>query len=408
MARTTKTNRTATLEDVTRRCSVGVAARASTLEEGLGHAQKAKGQVADAEQQVMTGLASLQAVKPIFSGTTEYMLTCERLLTEVVGALETDVQELRSIQTALSGLEEPTSRILQGLLAYSVEAIHSRIRSRMNKLGGDLSEAALPHPAVNLAPAASPVRRRSDSLPPREFVPSEIEEGLSMDSLVQAGLDNFERAGAHLEACFESLGQAQASCSQAVRSLGALNEKYRVLERMESGATSPEINDAVIQVQELAQEVDLQVIRLERVAAAPDRARGPLLAVFENMGRLLMNGVVAEGTPSESRDVSAKEILQQALQGNLDALGEFSVQADDPQWQAMADALYQAARTEELGVALRAVEGLRKMALGSGDSRTDAGDNLLSLSNSPSAPEAVRSAANAALFDLTDGSGESP
>jgi hypothetical protein len=127
--------------------------------------------------------------------------------------------------------------------------------------------------------------------------------------------------------------------------------------------------------------------------------------VFENMGRLLVSGVVAEGSPADSRDISAREVLQHALRGDSAGIQAFAVNADEAQLQAMSDALYHSARTQELEAALYAVEALRGLALSAGGASTEAGDNLLSLSNSLSVPEAVRSAATAALIDLTDGSG---
>jgi len=407
MAGTTKTTKIATLEDVTRRCSVGIAARASMLEEGIGHARQAKGHVADAEQHMASGLSALNAVKPAFGGTSEYMLTCSRLIGEVMHDLEIDGAELRQIQTGISNLEEPTADILQQMLTYSVDAIQSRIRSRMNKLGGDFSMPFAPRPAVNLGQIGSPPRRRPESLipQPREFTLSDIDDGMAMDTLVQAGLENFERGGALLEGCFDSLQLAQVAVAHATRSLDSLNRKYRALEEMEAGSNSSEINGAIAQLERLVHDVELQVGRLERIGGASERVRGPLLAVFENMGRLLVSGVVAEGSPADSRDISAREVLQHALRGDSAGIQAFAVNADEAQLQAMSDALYHSARTQELEAALYAVEALRGLALSAGGASTEAGDNLLSLSNSLSVPEAVRSAATAALIDLTDGSG---
>ncbi len=409
MAGTTKTTRIATLEDVTRRCSVGIAARASMLEEGIGHARQAKGHVADAEQHMASGLSALTAVKPAFGGTSEYMLTCARLIGEVTNDLEIDISELRQIQVTISSLEEPTAEILQQMLTYSVDAIQSSIRSRMNKLGGDFTMPFVQRPAVNLGQIGSPPRRRPDSLLPqqREFSLSDIDDGMAMDTLVQAGLENFERGGALLEACFDSLQLAQVAVAHSTRSLDALNRKYRSLEEMESGSNSSEINGAVAQIEHLIHDVELQAGRLERIGGASERVRGPLLAMFENMGRLLVSGVMAEGSPADSRDISAKEVLQQALRGDTAGMETFASNADDSQLQAMSDALYHSARTQELEAALYAVEALRSLALSAGGATTEAGDNLLSLSNSLSVPEAVRSAATAALIDLTDGSGMS-
>jgi exonuclease VII small subunit len=405
MAGTTKTTRIATLEDVTRRCSVGIATRAAMLEEGIGHARQAKGYVADAEQHVSTAFSAIQAVKPAFSGTTEYMLACSRLIGEITNDLEGGLSELRQIQAAISGLEEPTADILQQMLAFSVDAIQSRIRSRMNKLGGDFTMPIAPRPAVNLGQINSPPRRRPESIaPPREFTMSDIDDGMAMDNLMQAGLENFERGGELLEACFDSLQLAQVAVAHSTRSLDALSQKYHSIEGMEVGSSASEINGAVAQIERLIHDVEQQAVRLERVGGTAERVRGPLLAVFENMGRLLVSGVMAEGSPADSRDLSAKEVLKQALRGDLSGMQGFATNADDAQLQAMSDALYHSARTQELEVALYAVEALRSLALSSEGARTEAGDNLLSLSNSLSVPEAVRSAATAALIDLTDGS----
>lgn len=407
MAGTTKTTRIATLEDVTRRCSVGIAARASMLEEGIGHARQAKGHVADAEQHMSAGLGALHAVKPAFSGTSEYMLTCSRLIGEVTSDLENDIAELRQIQVTVANLEEPTAEILQQILTYSVDAIQSRIRTRMNKLGGDFSMPMMPRPGLNLGQIGSPPRRRPESLipQPREFSMSDIDDGMAMDTLLQAGLENFERGGVLLEACFDSLQLAQVAVAHSTRSLDLLNRKYRALEEMEAGSVASEINGAIAQLQRLTHDVELQAGRLERIGGASERVRGPLLAIFENMGRLLVSGVMSEASPAESRDISAKEVLQQALRGDTAGMDVFAANADESQLQAMSDALYHSARTQELEAALYAVEALRSLALSAGGAGTEAGDNLLSLSNSLSVPEAVRSAATAALIDLTDGSG---
>ncbi|HMA96125.1 MAG TPA: hypothetical protein VKP30_25740 [Polyangiaceae bacterium] len=408
MAGTTKTTRIATLEDVTRRCSVGIAARAAMLEEGIGHARQAKGHVADAEQHVVAGLSALNTVKPAFAGTTEFMLTCARLLGEVTSDLDSDVAELRTIQQTIGGLEEPTAEILQQMLAFSVDAIQSRIRSRMNKLGGDFSMPSMPRPAVNLGQLGSPPRRRPESLlPSREFSLSDIDDGMAMDTLMQAGLENFERSSALLESCFDSLQLAQVAIAHATRSLDSLNRKYRGIEELESGSSAAEIGGALAQLERLSQDVEVQVGRLERIGGASERVRAPLLAILENMGRLLVTGIMAEGSPADFRENSAKEALQQAMRGDADAIEGLAATADDTQLQALSDALYHAARTQEPEAALHAVEALRRLALSQGGQRTDAGDNLLSLTNSLSVVEEVRSAATAALIDLTDGSGSS-
>lgn len=410
MAGTTKTTRIATLEDVTRRCSVGIAARAAMLEEGIGHARQAKGHVADAEQHVLAGLSALNTVKPAFAGTTEFMLTCARLIGEVSGDLESDVAELRAIQQTISGFEEPTAEILQQMLAYSVDAIQSRIRNRMNKLGGDFSMPSMPRPAVNLGQISSPPRRRPESLlpQPREFALSDIDDGMAVDTLMQAGLENFERGSGLLESCFDSLQLAQVAVAHATRSLDALSRKYRAIEEMEAGSSATELSSAIAQIERLIQDVEVQAARLERIGGASERVRAPLLAILENMGRLLVSGIMAEGSPADLRDFSAKEVLQKSLRGDVAGIEDFAATADDSQLQSMSDALYHTARTQELETALYAVEGLRQLALSSAGARTDASDNLLSLSNSPSVAEEVRSAATAALIDLTDGSGTSP
>jgi exonuclease VII small subunit len=408
MAGTTKTTRIATLEDVTRRCGVGIAARASMLEEGIVHARQARAQLAEAEQHFGTGLSALVAVKPAFAGTSEFMLTCSRLLSELTGDLENDLLDLRQIQVAIASLEEPTSEILRQFLAYSVDVIQSSIRGRMNKLGGDFAMPSLPRPAINLGQSVPPPRRRAESMPPREFAMSDIEDGMAMDGIVQAGLDNFERGGAQLESCYDALVLAQSVIANANRSLESLNRKFRSLAELESGSNSSEINGAIAQLQRLIQDVVVQSSRLERLAGAAERVRAPLLAIFDNMGRLLVSGVVAEGNPADSRDVSAKEVLQRALKGDLSEMVAYCATADDAQNQAVSDALYHAARTQELAGALYAVEALRTLALSVSGSRTEAGDNLLSLSNSMSVPEAVRTAATAALIDLTEGPEKAP
>lgn len=407
MAGTTKTTRIATLEDVTRCCGVGIAARASLLEEGITHARQARAQLAEVEQHFGTALNALGAVKPVFAGTSEYMLTCSRLLSELTGDLEKDLLDLREIRVVITGLEEPTAEILQQILAYSLDAIQARIRGRMNKLGGDFSMPLAPRPTVNLGHSVVPSRRRSE-MPAREFAMSDIEDGLAMDSIVQAGLENFERSGAMLESGYDALVLAQGAIANASKVLEAVARKYRSLEEMESGSNSSEIHGAIAQLRRLIEEVETQSGRLERLAAAPERVRAPLLAILENMGRLLVSGVVTEASPSDSREVSANEVLQRALKGDVSAVADFCANADDGRNQAMSDALYHAARTQELESSLHAVEALRALARSASGSRTEAGDNLLSLSNLPSVPEAVRSAATAALIELTEGSDQSP
>jgi len=72
----------------------------------------------------------------------------------------------------------------------------------------------------------------------------------------------------------------------------------------------------------------------------------------------------------------------------------------------LTEALFHATRTHELHEASHAVEALKRIALMGTGSRTDAGDRLLSLSNSLSVSEAVRAAATAALIDLTGEPGD--
>jgi uncharacterized protein YukE len=378
------------------------------LEEGIVHARQARVQLAEVEQHFTSGLTALVAVKPAFSGTSEYMLTCSRLLSELTNSFESDLLDLRQIQVAITGLEEPTAEILQQFLAYSVDVIQSSIQSRMKKLGGDFSIPAMPRPTITLGQLPTPPRRRAESMPPREFAMTEIDDGMAMDSMVQAGLDNFERGGALLESSYDALVAAQAVVANANKSLEALKRKFSGLAEMESGSNSAEINAAIEQLRRLIADIEVQAGRLERLGSAAERVRSPLLAIFENMGRLLVSGVVTEGSSAEAREgASAKELLQRALKGDVSGIAEYVATADDGQKQAMSDALYHAARTQELENALYAVEALRTLALSAGGSLTEAGDNLLSLSNSLSVPEAVRSAAMAALIDLTDGSGSS-
>jgi hypothetical protein len=336
------------------------------------------------------------------------MLTSARLLTELTGDLEADLLELRSIQSSIAGLEEPMGGILHEIVLYSVEAISSRIRGRMNKLGGDFAIPATLRPAVNLGQMVAPLRRRSESIPPRELTLSEIDEGIPMDNLVHAGLENFERGGALLEGCFDCLNHGQTSLGGVVRELEALKRCFRGLSKLESGTSSSQITGAVAELEHLVQEVDTLTPKLERLSAAAERVRSPLLAILENMGRLLVSSVLSEANPGETREISAKEVLDRVLRGDSDAVAELVATADEAKQQYMSDALYHAARTQELESALFAVQGLRSLALLTVTTRSDAGDNLVSLSNLGSIPEAVRSAATAALIDLTEGSGISP
>lgn len=405
MTGTIKTSRIATLEDVTRRFSVGIAARATMLEEGISLARQARAQLADAEASFVSALGALSALKPALAGSSEYTLTCSRLIGEVAEGVEADLQDLRGAQSSVAQLEEPTADVLQRLLAYSLEAIQARIRGRMHKLGGDFTGPALPRAATpSWSQSAGPQTRRRESIPPREIVWSEIDDSMAMDVIVQAGLENFERGAALLEGSFEALQTSQTPLANAQRTLEALARKFRGLEEREQGSSASEIHGIMSQLESLAVEAEQQAARLARLATTSERVRAPLLAVFENMGRLLMSSVVTESNANDAREASAKQVLARALGGEPDAIREFALNADNEQLQAMSDALYHVARTQE-GAGLPAVESLRALALSGSGSRTIAGDNLLSLSNSSTAPEAVRAAATAALMDLADSSG---
>ena len=403
MTGTTQTSKMITLEDVTRRCSEGLASRASVLEEAIGHARRAKTHVAEAEQQIASGLSALAAVKPVFEGSSEYMLNCSRLVAGVSSDLEKDATDLRQIRTTLEGVEEPTQEILQQMLTFSVDAIRARIRGRMSKLGGDFSVPPVARPLTSSVLSGALSRRRPESLvPPRELSLVEIEDGVSMDSLLQAGLENFDRGAAMLETCFDALRLCEGTVTQAKASLEALAQKYRMLQGLEAGATSTEISGAIEELEKLALAVNELVANSERISGVSERARVPLLAVFENMGKLLVSGIVAEGNPAEARKTAAQEALQQALRGDISGIPAFANSADELELQAVSDALHQAARTQEIEVALSSVAALRSLALEAPGARAEADDNLVSLSNSPSVPEQVRDAATQALLDLTD------
>jgi len=124
------------------------------------------------------------------------------------------------------------------------------------------------------------------------------------------------------------------------------------------------------------------------------------------MGNLLLSGVLSDVVPAESREITAREILQKALRGDLAELNTFNTTASDAQREALTEALFHATRTRETDEASHAVDALKHIALMGAGSRTEASDKLLSLSNSLSVPEAVRAAATAALIDLTTDSGD--
>ncbi len=407
MAGTTKTNRNTTLEDITRRCSVGIGTRATILDDAIANARQAAGNVGEAEQHISSALSAIYAAKPVFVGNSEYMHASTRLLGELVSELEGDLQELRAVNASLLGYEGPTAEILEQMIAYSVEAIQSRIRARMSKLGGDFSVPVASRASSNTNHGAFSVRRRSEQPPVKELVITDFEERVPMETLVHSGLDNFERGGELLETCFQDLELAQVLIGNATRSLLVVNQKYREVEELEIGSNSQRINDAIENLRKLIKDVDIQSDRLVYVSGASDRARSPILAIMENMGNLLLSGVLSENGPAESREITAREILQKALRGDLAELNTFNATANDAQREALTEALFHATRTREMDEASHAVEALKHIALMGAGSRTEASDKLLSLSNSLSVPEAVRAAATAALIDLTSDSGNS-
>ena len=404
MAGTSKLTRNATLEDITRRCNVAIGTRTYIVEEALAHARQGAAYVAESEQQISNALATILSVKPIFVGSSEYMVNSTRILGEVATELEGDIQDLRAVQNGLASYEAPANEILDHMVAYSVETIQSRIRARMNKLGGDFSVSVVPRP---MAPSNHPpvaVRRRTDQPPTKEIVVKDFEEGAPIETLLQSGLDNFERGGELLESCFYALAGSQALIGNATRSLSTLSEKFRQLEALENGSSAPRINDALESLKLLIQDASRQLDRLVHVSGASERVRAPLLAVMENMGNLLLAGLRAEPSAAPDRPVavpSAREMLQQILKGDIAGLEQFSLAASDSERESLTEALFHATRTRELEEASQAVEGLKLIALMGAGARTEAGDKLLSLSNSLSVSEAVRAAATAALIDLT-------
>ena len=402
MAGTTKTNRNTTLEDITRRCSVGIGTRTSILEDAITIARQGVANVSEAEQDIAAALASISAAKPVFVGNSEYMLTSTRLIGELVSELEGDLQEVRAVQTAVFGYESLTAEILDQVIAYSIEAIQTRIRARMHRLGGDFSVPAASKPSFSAshAPQLS-VRRRSEQPPPKELVINDFEERVPVEALVHSGLDSFERGGELLESAFQGLESAQQQIATAIRCLGAMSDKFREVAELEIGSNSQRIADAMDGVRKIIKDAEYQSDRLTYVSGAADRVRSPLLAIMENMGNLLLSGVLSEMSPAESREISARDVLQRALKGDLLELGNFNALANEAQREALTEALFHATRTRELDEASHAVDALKHIALLSGGTRTEASDKLLSLSNSLSVPEAVRAAATAALIDLT-------
>ena len=276
----------------------------------------------------------------------------------------------------------------------------------MSKLGGDFSVPAAARTNSTANHGALSVRRRSEQPPAKELVITDFEERVPMETLVHSGLDNFERGGELLESCFQDLELAQSLIGNATRSLLVVNEKYREVEELEIGSNSQRINDAIENLRKLIKDVDVQSDRLVYVSGASDRARSPILAIMENMGNLLLSGVLSDIGPAESREITAREILQKALRGDLVELNTFNSTATDAQREALTEALFHATRTREMDEASHAVEALKHIALMGAGSRTEASDKLLSLSNSLSVPEAVRAAATAALIDLTTDSGD--
>jgi len=401
MAGTTKTNRNTTLEDITRRCSVGIGTRTTIIEEAIVIAGQAVSHASEAEQLVTGALSAIAAAKPAFVGNSEYMLTSTRLLGELIAELERDLQEIRAAQVAISNYEGLSAEILDQLITYSVDAIQARIKARMNRLGGDFSVPSLPRPSLTPNPASLSMRRRSEQPPTKELVIADFEERVPVEALVDTGLDSFERGSELLESCFQDLEGAQQQIGTVVRHLSAMNDKFREVERLEIGSNSQKITDAIESVRKIIKDAENQSDRLTYVAGASDRVRSPLLAIMENMGNLLLSGVLSEMSPAESREVTARDVLQKALKGDRSELGNFTAVAGEAQREALTEALFHATRTRELDEASHAVEALKHIALLGGGARTEASDKLLSLSNSLSVSEAIRAAATAALIDLT-------
>jgi hypothetical protein len=224
--------------------------------------------------------------------------------------------------------------------------------------------------------------------------------------MLEAGLGNFERCSEALESCFYTLSGAQALIGNATKTLAALSDKYRALDGLESGAVSQRLKESLENLRLVQQDIAKQSDRLNSVAGAAERVRPPLLAVMDNMGKLLLTVLRAEqsqgGAAQEAREtISARDVLQQVLRGDFGELENFGVVATLAERESLTEALFHATRTRELEEASHAVEALKQIALMGAGQRTDAGDRLLSLSNSLSVSEAVRAAATAALIDLT-------
>jgi hypothetical protein len=294
------------------------------------------------------------------------------------------------------------------MVAHSVETIQSRIRARMIKLGGEFSVSLPPRVATNQNSISLPPRRRSEQPATTELVMDEMEDGAPIESLLQSGLGNFERCSEALESCFYTLAGAQALIGNATKSLATLSDKYRELDGLETGSTAPRLSEALENLKILVQDVGRQSDRLAVVAGAPERIRPPLLAVMDNMGKLLLTGLRTEPSapPPDIQGISARDVLQQVLKGAFDELSIFFAVATLAERESLTEALFHATRTHELQEASHAVEALKRIALMGAGSRTDAGDRLLSLSNSLSVSEAVRAAATAALIDLTGEPGD--
>ena len=131
MAGTTKLTRNATLEDITRRCNVAIATRASIVDEALAHARQGAAYASESEQQISSALTAIIAAKPIFVGSSEYMVNSTRILGELAAELEKDIQDLKAVQIGLAGYEAPANEIFEHMVAFSVETIQLRIRARM-------------------------------------------------------------------------------------------------------------------------------------------------------------------------------------------------------------------------------------------------------------------------------------
>lgn len=409
MAGTSKLTKQATLEDVTRRCNAAIATRAAAVDDALALMRQSSATIGESEQQISQALSVIVAAKPIFLGSSEYMVNSSRLLADVVEELESDLQELRAVNGSLAGYEAPTHEILEHIMSYSLEVIQSRIRARMSKLGGDFSASVALRPATS-ASLASMVRKRAEPPSHKEVLMGEVQEGAPIEALLQSGLDNFERGSEALEACFYALAAAQSLIANAARMLAGLGDKYRELGDLERGSSTPRMSDALESLERLAQDVAHQIERLNHVGSAAERVRPPLLAVMENMGKLLLSGLRTEppAAAGDSRsEVTARDVLQQVLKGDYSQLGTFGAYASAPERESLTEALFHATRTRDTEESGHAVEALKQIALLGGGQRTDAADRLLSLSNSLSVSEAVRAAATDALIDLTGDAGSS-